>query len=245
VIEVNLKNAEPKYVIEAKLFEGRHDFIVHINKTTDYYGNTAQEPVKGAEVTLFNENGEPFLLNPRGDGLYKTDQFRARAGAAYRLQIKNVEDKTFLSTAFLPQPAEIDSLEYEYKAGSFGSEDGYAIAFTVFDRPNFDNYYRAVLTVNGVPRNKPEDLILFSDRLSNGRTIKYEVFRERFKKGDSIEVDVQCMDKNVYEYFRMLRSAIGEGRESAAPSNPNTNISGGALGVFGAFTSTKTSVLLK
>ena len=61
VIQVNLNNAKPKFVIEASLYEGTSDFTVRVTKTTSYFANEAIPTVNNANVTLQN-NGTTYNL---------------------------------------------------------------------------------------------------------------------------------------------------------------------------------------
>jgi hypothetical protein len=66
------------------------------------------------------------------------------------------------------------------------------------------------------------------------------------KKGDVITVEMQCLDKGSYEYFYSLFSIGNNGPGGGAtPTNPVSNISGGALGYFSAFTSQKQTIEIK
>jgi hypothetical protein len=57
-----------------------------------------------------------------------------------------------------------------------------------------------------------------------------------------VNIEMQCIDKNVYDYFFAIASVI-QG-QSATPANPVNNISGGALGYFSACTVGRTSVII-
>jgi hypothetical protein len=56
-----------------------------------------------------------------------------------------------------------------------------------------------------------------------------------FKKGDKLTAIMHCVDPAVYTYLFSLFGANGSDN-GAAPSNPLSNISGGALGFFSAHT---------
>jgi hypothetical protein len=54
------------------------------------------------------------------------------------------------------------------------------------------------------------------------------------------------MDANVYSYLTTLSDVItSDANTSAAPANPNTNFSNGALGFFGAFSRSTMSTRIK
>ena len=60
--------------------------------------------------------------------------------------------------------------------------------------------------------------------------------------GDYVTLSMYCVDVNTYDYFRELAQQQSTGTFAAvlftdvAPSNPATNLSGGALGYFSAHT---------
>jgi hypothetical protein len=57
---------------------------------------------------------------------------------------------------------------------------------------------------------------------------------------------MRCIDGPVYDYFFSLNSIQGNGPGGGTtPTNPVSNISGGALGYFSAFTVQKVSAVVK
>jgi len=54
---------------------------------------------------------------------------------------------------------------------------------------------------------------------------------------------MQCIDKNVYEYWYSLDQSSTGSSQSAAPGNPVSNMQGGALGYFSANTLQSRSVV--
>jgi hypothetical protein len=64
------------------------------------------------------------------------------------------------------------------------------------------------------------------------------------KAGTTLTLQMNCIDKAVYNYLNELQqiSGGGSGFSSQAPANPTTNISGGALGYFSANTVTSKTV---
>jgi hypothetical protein len=54
----------------------------------------------------------------------------------------------------------------------------------------------------------------------------------RLKAGDVIRVEMQSIERAVYDYFFSLDQTIEQ--DAATPANPVSNIAGGALGYFSA-----------
>jgi hypothetical protein len=59
-------------------------------------------------------------------------------------------------------------------------------------------------------------------------------FSRQLVPGDVLEIEMQCIDEFVYEYFNSFANTQGS---SATPANPYTNIIGSELGYFNAHTS--------
>ena len=55
---------------------------------------------------------------------------------------------------------------------------------------------------------------------------------------DIVKVNLMCIDPNIYNYFSVVKSITGKSNpvSTATPQNPPTNILGGALGYFSAYT---------
>ena len=86
------------------------------------------------------------------------------------------------------------------------------------------------------------NVLVFEDRLSDGRYIEQPLFNDSayLQPGDTLQMSMYCVDKNVYSYLFSLISVTGNNSfQSATPANPISNISNGALGYFSAHTVTR------
>ena len=61
---------------------------------------------------------------------------------------------------------------------------------------------------------------------------------DKVNKGDTITIELLSIDKAAYDYFHTLSEILSSDQSptSLAPQNPLTNLSGGALGYFAAYT---------
>src|SRR5690606_39711682 len=103
------------------------------------------------------------------------------------------------------------------------------------DPSGLASYYRLITMINDTLQNQPEYLYLLNDKFNDGRAVKADLFR-RFKVGDKIAFELRGMDEQVADFFTSLNDVLNN-QSGPAPANPNSNIQGGALGYFGAFTS--------
>lgn len=242
VIDVKLKNTSPLLVAEAAVWEGRHDVTVKLSRTKDYYDNTTPSFVSGAIVT-FSDSLQTYNLTDVGNGTYLLPGYLAQGGKAYRVNINS--GGQYEAMAFMPVPVVLDSVSYKFENASVFTDEGYLIYAEFNDPADRQNFYQIKLTVNDTLQNKPEDLFVFDDELTNGRHIKIPIFIKRFQAGDRIKMELISMDKNVYKYYETLIPLISNnGQPSAAPANPVNNWSGGILGVFGAYSESSTQITL-
>jgi hypothetical protein len=54
-----------------------------------------------------------------------------------------------------------------------------------------------------------------------------------------------CIEKNIYKYWYSAAQSVTSHSQSGAPSNPVTNIKGGALGYFTAQTVDQKSMIVQ
>lgn len=247
VIDVDLNSATPRIVIEAALQENTVGFTVHITQTGNYFGTDQPKTINTATVTLKKGTDNPITLANEGNGIYTAASYVAEKGKSYLLTVI-VDGTTYEATSYLPVPVPLDELVVQVSdQPSFGSPqaDSFQV-FCHFQEPLAEaNFYRIKTIVNDIPSNKGENLLVLEDRLTNGNYIRIPVFTETYKLNDKVEVELVSMDAKMYDYFNSLSGLVSNGNSSAAPTNPNTNWSGGALGYFGAFSSSKKTVIVQ
>lgn len=245
VIEIDLEEADRQVVIDGGVYEGDDHIHVRISKTTSFFDTTAPEGITGADVQVTMPDGSVITLEDTGDGYYAANDVSNITSGSYTLNVGS-EGKTYTSTSIMSPSLPLDSLEYEYQEAQFGNDPGYFV-FLVFQDQLGKDYYRVVTYRNGELLNEPEDIFVFDDNLNDGNEIRIPIFSRLFDPGDSLEVELQLLDPDLYEFYQTFAAIASEDAGSpfsAAPANPETNISGGALGVFGAYTSSKKTLVL-
>ncbi|MDO9153147.1 MAG: DUF4249 family protein [Paludibacter sp.] len=97
------------------------------------------------------------------------------------------------------------------------------------------NYYIFILYLNGAAQNRN---YIYDDRFTNGKQVESVLilYYPEMKTGDKISVEMQCIDKSVYEYFKSMGNSAMGPRNSSSPANPYTNLTGTILGYFSAHT---------
>mgnify|MGYP000388871408 CR=1 FL=1 len=241
VIDVNLDKTEPKIVIEGNLTDTAGPGMVKITRTIDIDKNNNFPGVRGATVIIKDDAGNEEVLTETEAGVYKTMTLRGVEGRTYTLTV-SIDGTTYTAVSHMPMKVAYDSLGLKEVRGF----DGLVPYPTVFyrDPVGIGNYYRAVRYVNNIPDG---ELYVESDEFIDGKNREAILFNgdseeERvLQPGDVVTVEMQCIDKQMYEYLVEREEADGNS-QAAAPANPTSNISNGAIGYFSAHTS-ETKVL--
>lgn len=245
VIDIDLSKVEKKYVIEAILTDAP-GAKVNIIQTKDFDEDNTFPGISGATVTITETGGSTTTLPETTiAGVYEAPALAGTSGKTYLLSV-SIGGKNFTATCTMPQKVNLDTI-YVTDELLFGGTRKIVNAVNN-DPPGLGNNYRFIQYVN----NKREDQILIrNDEYSDGRKVISKLFYfgdddEKIKAGDTVKVDFQCISAEMYKYWYSLdRSSTGSGGGGqATPSNPVTNMQGGALGYFSAHTlQTKTLIV--
>lgn len=232
VISVDLNSAAPNIVIEGNISDQDGAYEVKISKTVNFDQTNTFPPVTGAGVTISDNFGNSEKLTEILPGTYHTSVIRGIPGRTYTLNV-TINGEEYTASSTMPYSVNIDSLSLENM--SFGRDNSKVVDVHFKDSAGVKNYYRFVELRNGVVQ---KHIFLIEDRLRDGSEVTSSLFADNdtLNIGDSVTVLLQCIDKNVYDYFRSAAQITGSGGpQSASPSNPLTNLSNGALGYFSAY----------
>jgi hypothetical protein len=229
VIDVNVRDADKKLVIEGVLTDQSGDCLVKISRTKSLSSTNDFDGVSGASVQIRDNNGTVVQLRETAAGQYRSD-LMGTPGSSYELTV-NLGGQTYTAVSRMPTSIAIDSL-YVSEMDMMGKRQ--FVTNVVFTDPiEAGNAYRLVQYVNEV---KNKMFIVLKDDVTNGRknTVSFFNDSDELKKGDRIRVQLQSIDPAVYTYWYSLwRGSTGEGN-STSPANPVTNVRGGSLGYFSA-----------
>lgn len=244
VIDINLNETDPKIVIEAELVAGTQDFMVKITKTSDFFNPGTPVGVADASVFLKKDGGPQLDLTNEGNGIYTLKNYTATENASYFLSV-TAEGTTYEATDFLPKTVPLDSVTAGVSENPFGGNaaDSFEVVLHFPEPQGEANFYRIKSTVNGIPRDEGNKILVIDDRLT-APYITIPIFTDTYELNDSVDVELVSMSKPIFDYFNTL-SLIVSGNDSPAPANPLSNWSGGALGYFSAIGVSKGFVLVK
>jgi hypothetical protein len=243
VIEIEVKDSDAKYVIEGIITNETGSCKVAITRTNPFYADNNFPTVSGATVKISN-NGVEHLLAETSPGIYQNNVVPGVPGQVYTLSV-TINNESFVASCQMPQPVLMDTLYIS--PGPFGQFKFATVGFT--DAAGINNGYRFVQYVNGL---KDPRIFWENDEFTDGETVLLQLDTGVDKKndprninsGDEVTVEMLCVDEAIYKYWYSLRIGGGDGAGStAAPANPLTNISGGALGYFSAHTINRKKVI--
>lgn len=237
-IEVDLNSSDPQIVIEGNTLNTGKS-VVKVSKSVNFEAYNDFPMVQNAQVELSDNLGNHELLTETSPGVYVSSIINGEEGRSYFLNVM-VEGEQFSATSEIPAEVNFDSLIVTKSSGTggiggIGYSSNYEVTVKYKDPANELNYYRFVESVNGETTNS----YVFDDHINGGKDVERTLlnFNRELKSGDLLQVEMQCIDKSVYEYYKSFQNLRGGPRNSSTPANPYTNIEGAVLGYFSAHTS--------
>jgi hypothetical protein len=234
VISLKLNNSSPQLVIEGNLTDVYGIQYVVITKSVPFTSTNNFPRVSGAVVSITDDStGRVFKFHEDTAGVYSIYPMVGHHGRKYTMTVATGGQK-YTATSTMPHLVNLDSVTA--KISSFGKNDLRTITANYQDPPNEANQYRFILTVNGI---QTSPVFAFDDNFTNGRYVRQDLFENStdIHARDTVSVEMQCIDRNVYEYWFSLSQQQGNGPGGGTtPSNPPSNFNNNALGYFSAHT---------
>lgn len=246
VINIDLNEASPHIVIEGLIIDTEGPFTVKISKSGSYFDQPALPAVSGAEVIISDNAGTIDTLKEIAPGIYITSITRGFPGRTYTLKVLS-ENLQYTGSSTMQSHVVIDSLRLvktqsqHFGFGSDNINETHIEIHCYFRDPEVKNFYRIKVITNDSVRAR--DYRLYDDQYTNGQLTDLRVAHA--KSGDTTRVELFSLDRETYEYYRTLEDLLDSNPVfGSTPANPNTNLTNGALGYFGACAlSTKTIII--
>ena len=243
VIEIELDYMKPKLVIEGVINDNQ--CIIKLTKTTDYFNQKINPTVSDAVITLTDSAGTIVIFNEIEPGIYMENSLQAKPKIIYTLNILS-EGEEYVAKATVPEKVNINSLTSQYYSESIFYEVGYVVSCHFLDPGEFRNFYR-LKTYNISDSTKAKySKDIYIDDLFNGNRVDLTWSYNVYQEFDTVVVELYTLDAPTYEYYKTLFPISGgsEMQSMTTPANPNTNISNGALGYFGAYTISRDTIII-
>ncbi|MGH2623675.1 MAG: DUF4249 domain-containing protein [Sphingobacterium sp.] len=227
LIEVDLNDTNPKLVIEAEITNSGNKQEIIVSRTVNFAENKPYEPIVDALVILSNNQGKSFQFTHDKNGIYVSPNLMSvNTNDTYFLTVE-VDGQQYSSTSKMADYVEIDSIGVT-KEEIFG-DSFYFINMKFQDPAGVPNYYKYNVSINGGAFKFSG---AYRDKFYDGKQITQQIGGQNlddFKLGDEVIVRRSSISKETYKYWSEVQAA---NPGNAAPGNPTSNISNGALGYF-------------
>ena len=224
-IQLDYKDAAPKYVIEATLTNS--ETSVYISKTVDMDATTVTSDISQATVVITDENGNRYDIPYKGEGYYKSDLI-GNPDITYHIDV-TLDGQHYTSTSTMQREPQLTNIRFIWKE-VLSQRNVYA-EVRIQDTPNQENYYYIQVLRNGSPYR----WIVFNDESNPNKELKQLIALDErgssaeVQEGDIISFHVRAVDRNAYDYLYSMQ------RMSDTGTNPISNFTGGCLGYFTAY----------
>jgi len=249
VIDLKLDDSSGKLVIEGNLTNINGLQTVKLTTNVPFTNTNTYPPVTGATVSLQDPSGVSYPLIEGPAGTYTESSLIGISGSSYTLTVKS-GGQTYTAASTMPTPVALDSLT-DADGNTAHSGDGTigkikkVVTAHYHDPAGVKNYYLFLMFVNGV---QVQSVFAYNDNLTDGNQVGADLRENDIDVyvGDSVEVEMFCIDKSIYTYWFALEQQQAHGPSGAiAPANPPTNISPATLGYFSAHTTQTKTIIIK
>lgn len=243
VLDLKYKSNQSKIIIEGNITNQPGPYFVKIKKSISLTDVGTYPAIDNATVTISDNAGNSERLTPLGDGTYRTSTIVGTEGRTYTLTVL-AESQTYTAQSSMPLRVRFDSIKLEI--AKVTGENEYSLIPVYTDPLIKGNNYRFVMSLNSKLVNQH---FIQNDEVRNGvvnsSRLDYNDDDAKFKSGDLISLQMQCIDKNVAVYYTTLALMADSGPGGGTtPNNPVNNFSNGALGLFSAYTTETRSITI-
>ncbi|MDP4865085.1 MAG: DUF4249 domain-containing protein [Crocinitomicaceae bacterium] len=234
VIEVDINDKDPQYVIEGFVTLGETTHRVSITKSQNLSASSVMPTVDNAIVVLSDDLGNSQTMVLVSPGIYEATAYPVAEGRTYSLSV-NIASEVFVASGKMMQNVVIDTLETF--AFSFGPTSLNALVPVRQDPGGIDNYYKFNIIANNIL--KP-GIFIQEDAYNDGNLMMEPIFADGIESGDTVDVEMFGIDESVFKYFYTLQ----QNEQGATPANPTSNFSGGCLGYFSVRTKSVKQIVI-
>ncbi len=218
VIDVDLKTASPKLVIDASIDWLKNtpgnEQRIKLSTTTGYY-NATFPTVSGATIFITNSTNTVFNFPESSNkGEYICTDFKPVIGEIYKLTV-TLNGVTYIASETLIGTPDIDGNITQNSAGGM-TGDEIEIQFSYLDDGSRDNYYMMGIKTNRVAY--PE-YFLENDENYQGKKMTQFYSHEDLVKGDSLNIRLYGASRRFFDYFKKVVVASGND-DSPFPTTP-------------------------
>jgi hypothetical protein len=233
-VQFPVKEKDRRLVIEAEAGDAANSVRVQLSETIGIYEQN-MKVVKGATVSIFNETGTEVVLQETQNGLYTTNNLTVNPNAAYTLRVLHNGVSYSAKSIAETEPAVnyIDMMDGQ-----------------IFGSINLSSTQKKFFMAKAFNDGKEISYPTFfsEEELKNSGDFFLGIKEMDYQSGDTIQVDVMGISKELFNYFIALQNVTpGEFNgffQVSTPDNPKNNISNKALGYFSAHAIHRTYLII-
>jgi hypothetical protein len=247
VIDLDLGDNTGAIVIEGNITDRQGTQYVKLSQNVPFSNTNNYPPVTGATVTVSDGVGNTHTFTEGPSGTYSFRRMAGVTGSTYTLVV-TANAKTYKAVSVMPAKIELDSITA--KDSEFNtSKHKKIISVHYLDRAGVGNQYRFVMFVNKV---QVKTVYAINDDFTDGRDVSI-ILRDSdddddtgIYAGDTVTVEMQCIDKPIYTYwFSLMQQGNNGPGGGVTPADPPTNITPKALGYFSVHTTQTKTIIVK
>ncbi|WP_370480254.1 DUF4249 domain-containing protein [Tamlana flava] len=220
VINLDLKNSEPRLVIDASInwekgTDGKFQTI-KLSLTAPYF-DTEIPPATGAIVTVTDLKNNAFSFVEEGNsGIYNNDSFIPEIGETYYLYV-TYNNELYTATETLMPVVPIESVEQKNDGGFSGNEIELKAFYT--DPKDIENFY---LFEFDIVKFESTFFEVYEDKFTDGNRIFAFYSNEDIALDDEIKITNYGISKRAYEYYNILLQQTDENSGDPFETQPAT-----------------------
>ena len=256
-IDIKLDSNYTRLVVEGNITTDTMKHIFFLSKTTSYYYNQVPPKVTNAKIVLNDDEGNSIQLVEESEGEYCTpNDFYGIIGRTYQMKIElenEISDNIkYQSSSNIVDLASIDSIKMVFEK-DFGKEGFWVLQLYFTDPVETKDYYmfkvykNDTLITDSLNKVGFTDDSFFNGNATNGIGIAYFNNEEQqFEVGDTVKLQMSGLNEQQYVYFIDINKTTAPQNPlfGGPPANAQGNITNGAFGYFGAYSSTYSSTIL-
>jgi hypothetical protein len=235
VIDLKLGDQSGDLVIEANVTDAVGVQTIRLTRNVPFTNTNTYPGVSGAKITVTDQDGQVYPFPESSTpGTYTNSILLGKVGHTYTLAV-TVDSITYTATSTLPVKVPLDSVTVEsdnYHPGANHRK----VTVHYKDPAGIANQYYFRVWDNGAQQ---KTIYTINDRFTDGNDVSEDLLRSQddteIVVGDTVEIEMQCIDDLVYQYWFAQRQVQNSGG-GITPANPPSNITPSVLGYFSAHT---------
>ena len=243
VIDLNLGNNSGLLVIEGNITDQLGPQYIKLSTNVNFTSTNTYPPVTGAAVVVTDSKGNTYNFQEGPAGTYFNENIQGLADTTYTMYV-TTSGKTYTAVSKMPKAVSLDSITSKTD-NFFSKKNQRQIAIHFQDPFNETNQYRFLMFVNNVQVKR---IFALNDNFTDGRYVNLDLQENDIDVlvGDTVRVEMQNIDKNMYTYWYTLQQQkINGPGGGVTPSNPPSNITPATLGYFSAHTLESKTIVVK